>query len=70
MLGTAEKTDDRELCPGSQRLRQAVTQITSACISWGKANCLAMHKFKVAERARKQRNQEYGWAAGCPPAYA
>lgn len=38
MPGTAEKTDDGELCTGPQRLRQAVTQITSACISPGKAN--------------------------------
>lgn len=55
MLATAEKMDAGELHTGSQRLRQAVTQITSACVLLGKANCMGMHKFKVAEKTQKQR---------------
>lgn len=55
MLATAEKMDAGELRTGSQRLQQAVTQITSACVSLGKANCTGMHKFKVAEKTQRQR---------------
>lgn len=29
----------------------------SACVSLARANCMAMHKFKVAERAQKARNR-------------
>ena len=54
MLTTAEKMDAGELRTGSQRLQQAVTQITSACVSLGKANCMGMINSRWQKRPRSR----------------